>query len=205
MVRRIPPTTSPDIQAQKKAIRRRVLDELDVKPNDQRRYDSRRIADQVLALESYQKAQTVLLFYPLRYEWDATLIIRAALNANKRVVLPRTDLELKQLVLHRVEDIEHDTEISRIQIREPMPTRPVIPAEALDWILAPGVAFTRDGCRLGHGAGYFDRLLAQAIPSVPVVSGAFEMQIVPSLPMEPHDRRVDQVITERVVRVHNGN
>jgi 5-formyltetrahydrofolate cyclo-ligase len=66
-------------------------------------------------------------------------------------------------------------------------------------ILVPGVAFTRAGQRLGRGGGYYDRLLS-ALPAKAVRLGVcFELQIVDELPSEPHDMRVDGVVTEREV------
>jgi 5-formyltetrahydrofolate cyclo-ligase len=160
---------------------------------------SKIIAKKIATMPSFIKAKTVLLFYPFGSEWDASLLIDIALAAKKRVALPRTLLNEKRLELHSVEVIDRDTEPGPLGIREPLATRPAVPAVALDWILAPGVAFTRNGDRLGHGAGFFDRLLTQILPTIPVIAGAFEIQIVPSIPMEAHDRRVTAVVTEKIV------
>ncbi len=70
----------------------------------------------------------------------------------------------------------------------------VRPAE-LDAILVPGLAFTRDGHRLGRGGGYYDRLLAQCPVSVARIGVGFECQILDALPTAAHDQRVHLVIT----------
>ena len=70
----------------------------------------------------------------------------------------------------------------------------ILPA-GLDAILVPGVAFTRDGRRLGRGGGYYDRLLARCPAHVVRIGVCFECQILDALPLEAHDQRVHIVIT----------
>jgi len=83
------------------------------------------------------------------------------------------------------------------KIREPVFTpESLVPPDKIDLILVPGLAFTRDGQRLGRGGGYYDRYLA-ALPSVAMKLGVcFQFQLVDSLPLEAHDQRVHAVVTE---------
>jgi len=63
----------------------------------------------------------------------------------------------------------------------------------------PGLAFTARGERLGYGAGYYDRLIAQCVASgkkPALVAAAFSTQMVPSVPVTETDQCVDLVITE---------
>jgi 5-formyltetrahydrofolate cyclo-ligase len=72
----------------------------------------------------------------------------------------------------------------------------VTPAE-IKLMIVPGLAFTRDGHRLGRGGGFYDRYLA-LLPSTAVKIGVcFSVQIVPSLPAEPHDQHMNAIITEQ--------
>ena len=66
-------------------------------------------------------------------------------------------------------------------------------------VLVPGVGFDPHGVRLGRGAGFYDRALAdlRRCGAVCAVGLAFECQIVPALPMDPWDQRVDCIVTER--------
>ena len=66
----------------------------------------------------------------------------------------------------------------------------------LDLVLVPGLAFTRDGKRLGQGGGHYDRFLAGLPPSCATVGVCFAEQMVDDLPEEPHDRKVRLVITD---------
>ena len=81
----------------------------------------------------------------------------------------------------------------------PQPAQPVwVAAETMDLIVVPGLAFDRLGGRLGRGKGFYDRLLAAAGPACKV-GLAFRWQICDRVPMEPHDIRMDLVVTDDAV------
>jgi 5-formyltetrahydrofolate cyclo-ligase len=83
-------------------------------------------------------------------------------------------------------------------LREPVVER-CIKEEALntvDFILLPGVAFTREGARLGYGGGFFDKLLAHMPHQPALVAGAFTLQVVQEIPQEITDRKVEWLVTE---------
>ena len=69
----------------------------------------------------------------------------------------------------------------------------------LDLIVVPGVAFDRRGGRLGHGKGYYDRLLRKARSDTLIVALAFECQVLSKIPMLDHDIFMDKILTERAV------
>ena len=100
-----------------------------------------------------------------------------------------------------------DLKPGRYGIAEPDPTRcPAIDMDAApgsassfapDLAVIPGVAFDRQGNRLGHGAGYYDRFLAHpAMARTALVGLAYAFQIVPALPVAPWDRPVHALCTE---------
>lgn len=184
------------IQATKAALRREILAARDAMPLPARQAASRRIAEQIIALPSFTAARRVLLFYPFGSEWDASLVITEAFRQNKTVALPRVASSTKTMTLHHVENIARDTAPGVFGILEPLPDRPHLAPEILDWLLVPGLAFTPQCDRLGYGAGYFDILLAQIASDVPRIAGAFDLQLVAELPVEAHDQRVDAVISE---------
>jgi len=70
------------------------------------------------------------------------------------------------------------------------------PVRELDIIVCPGLAFTSHGDRLGQGGGFYDRALTQ-FPTAKTIGVCFDCQLLDSLPSEPHDAKMAQVITPR--------
>lgn len=66
---------------------------------------------------------------------------------------------------------------------------------AAEVVVVPAVAVSRDGVRLGRGGGYYDRALRLARPDAVVVALVFDDEVAPTLPVEPHDRRVTAYVT----------
>jgi 5-formyltetrahydrofolate cyclo-ligase len=87
----------------------------------------------------------------------------------------------------------------RIGILEPRPELPVLSDErraALTW-LVPGVAFDRRGTRLGHGRGYYDRLLAGTVGKR--IGIAYDWQLTEALPGDEHDVAMHTIVTDRQI------
>ena len=80
---------------------------------------------------------------------------------------------------------------------EPSADSPEVPLTRLELVLVPGLAFDRSGTRLGYGKGFYDRLLADVPPGVPVVGVVPESLIAETLPRAPHDVQVSHLLSER--------
>ena len=65
-----------------------------------------------------------------------------------------------------------------------------------DVVVVPGLAFTTRGERLGQGGGWYDRFLPQVRSDCTTIGVCFGPQLVESLPTEPHDVRLDHVVTD---------
>ena len=86
-----------------------------------------------------------------------------------------------------------DTEGKTVALPEDDP--PPDPA-TVDVVIVPGLAFTVAGDRLGQGGGWYDRFLPRTRPGCTTIGVGFEPQLVESIPTEPHDVRLDVVITD---------
>jgi 5-formyltetrahydrofolate cyclo-ligase len=123
--------------------------------------------------------------------------VAAVLTQGKRLALPRADRAIRRLQLFQVTDPAAQTAAGTWGIREPVPERcTAVEREEVSLVLAPGVAFTPQGDRLGYGGGYYDGLLRDWPARPPVVSAAFALQVLPELPTGPNDVRIDFVVTE---------
>jgi 5-formyltetrahydrofolate cyclo-ligase len=153
---------------------------------------SARICAAVAARDEWRRAKTVCLFASHTHEPDIDALWKNA--AGKIVCYPRVDGD--RLVLLRVEKIS-ELKLSRWNLREPdFSPEKIVPPENIDALLAPGVAFSKTGGRLGRGGGFYDRLLADEKLRAFKIGVCFSEQIAGELPREAHDREVDVVVTD---------
>ena len=82
-------------------------------------------------------------------------------------------------------------------ILEPKADGIEVPKNEIDLIIVPGVAFDKDKNRMGRGRGFYDRLLSTL--NAPKVGICFGLQMIPQVPVEPFDKKMDYVITEDTI------
>lgn len=153
------------------------------------------IAAQILRLASSWPPNTTLaLFGGLKNEPDLLPHLLPALNEQgvRSTCFQIDSGELRPRQIKSMDDLQR----GQMNVWEPKSHCQPVEIAALDLILVPGLAFTRDGLRLGRGGGYYDRLLTHPQCKAQRIGIAFEAQIVESIPVEPHDQRVHQIITE---------
>jgi len=187
-----------NIQARKQALRQSIIAAREKLPTAERLRFSRAVVGSLCDLPAYRQAQTVLGYLNFGAELAAELWVRQALADGKRVLLPRVNRASKYLDIYKVQDLQHDVAPGSWGIREPVAER-CVKEDALgtvDFVLLPGVAFTREGARLGYGGGYYDKLLAQMPHQPTLVAGAFALQVVQEIPQENTDRNVEWLVTE---------
>ena len=161
--------------------RKRALDET----QKQRAADA--VFAAVEALDVFRNAQHILLYYSLPDELPTHRIVQRWAQS-KTVYLPRVkgdDLEI----------VPYDDSLSddnAFHIGEPQ-GEAVDPA-CLQMIVVPGVAFDLHGNRMGRGKGFYDRLLATT-PRAFKLGVALDCQIVDDIPVEPHDKPMDAILT----------
>ncbi len=163
---------------------------------DQRYLKSVAAVNRVKSLPAYRQAGTVMLYLNFRDEVETTILVEDALASGKRVVVPLCNRD-RTITPMEIANLQDDLQFGTWGIREPKTDRcsPIDPAE-IDLVLVPGVAFDLKGNRLGYGAGYYDRFIPLLRPGVPLAALAFEVQILPDMRPEAHDRSMNMVITE---------
>ncbi|MGR9116707.1 MAG: 5-formyltetrahydrofolate cyclo-ligase [Gammaproteobacteria bacterium] len=167
---------------------------------------SRIICDRFAALPAYKRAQTVMWYLHCRSEVRTQAAVTRQLAQDKRIVIPfcTEDKEGRPVLgLWRLQDM-CELVPGMWGILEPPKSRwgergKTVAPEQLDLIMVPGVAFDRQGGRLGNGAGYYDRLLRQVRVDCIKAGACYEAQLLPEISMQPHDVRMDLVITEQTI------
>lgn len=165
-------------------------------PLEVRAEKSARLCDAIAMSAVWRTARTVAIFAPQPREPDVEMLW--AIVGGKSFACPRVAED--RLELYRVESM-FELVPGAFGVREPAanPTHAVAP-DSVDLILVPGVAFTADGARLGRGGGFYDRLLASLPPHTCKIGVCFDSQLLPKLPVEPHDQHVDFIATESGIR-----
>lgn len=127
-------------------------------------------------------------------EIDLRAYIERLLSSGCKVVAPRWNGGTYELAVLKGLDARH-LRRGPMGIMEPVEAEIVPAKEVYGWIV-PGLAFTRDGRRLGYGGGWYDRLLADAPKDAVKLGVAHSFQIVDDLPAEPHDIRLSAVVDD---------
>lgn len=161
---------------------------------------SARIRERLLDYLGSRLPHPALLYLGARDEIDTAPLVQHWLAATGQVIVPYC-LPGHQLGLFRLQDFSELTP-GVYGILEPASDlraeREVSP-QSIELAILPGVAFDLRGNRLGHGKGYYDRLLPHLRPQCRRIAMAFECQMVAEVPTEPHDIPVETIITEQRV------
>lgn len=174
-------------------LRKTLLEKRKKLPCSLRLAKSRRILRRLSRDPVFQEAEHAAFYFGIAPEVETKSFLKKALKS-KKVYLPKIGRS-GSLTLRRVCLLSRDLKKGAYNIMEPRPSCPSRPAKKMDIILVPGVAFDKNGGRLGRGGGYYDRLLRKAGSAVKI-GLCFREQIVKKVPMKAHDVRVDRVITD---------
>lgn len=159
---------------------------------------SQLIVNAITQLPVYQEAECVMWYIDVRSEVRTRHALPLAIDSGKRIVVPFClDGELELFRLESMDELaEGMYEIlePREELRDLVSKR--VRSNDLDVVLVPGVAFDRHGGRVGHGKGYYDKLLGNVRSDTRLIGLAFECQMVDAVPVQTHDIRMDMVVTE---------
>ena len=153
------------------------------------------IMDLFVRLPEFYSAKAVLLYAAKGSEVHTDGMIQSALSLGKKVALPLAKKETRSLEIYWI-SANSKLALGSYGILEPpaLPENMAMPGE-IDLVVVPGVSFDRRGHRIGYGMGYYDSFLSGM--KCPKIGLAYEMQIVPHVPNEPHDVAVDRILTEK--------
>jgi 5-formyltetrahydrofolate cyclo-ligase len=141
-------------------------------------------------------AHIVMAFVGVGSEPDTSGLIERLAGDGFLVALPRVEDDCIVAVVHDIADRTGVLTPGRYGI--PAPLGPPIDPTTIDVVIVPGLAFTRDGRRLGQGGGFYDRFLPSLGERCVTIGVCFAEQIVDDLVTEPHDQYLDIVLTDAV-------
>jgi 5-formyltetrahydrofolate cyclo-ligase len=154
------------------------------------------LCERLAAFPAFVEARVVAIFDPMPSEPAIDLLWEIA---PRKFLYPRVAGGAIQLLpVHDPSELQtpHDGKL----FREPALVEGAV-IQTPQVVLVPGLAFTRDGHRLGRGGGYYDRLLSGLPAETVRIAVCFSFQLVDELPTEGHDERVHAVATEEAIHL----
>ncbi len=187
--------------AEKAECRQRMREKLRNMTPAERSAGSRRVAEFVMNQPWFKEAAVIGAYCALRFELPLESVMQRAWADGRKVAVPvRTGGES----VYHWSLIFQETEWEQGPDGVPQPSLgALLDPGALDLVFVPGLAFAKNGVRLGRGGGHYDRLLA-AISGLKV-GVAMDWQVVGELPQELHDVRMDLVVTDQATYGDSGN
>jgi 5-formyltetrahydrofolate cyclo-ligase len=175
------------------SIRKQMQETLSKLTKPQYEDYSYKIACKLYEDEAWKSAKVIGLTVSKQPEVDTFQIIRKAWESGKQVVVPKCEPQVKRLSFRTLSEFSQ-LESVFYGLLEPIEERTMeVDASKIDLMIVPGLAYTREGYRLGFGGGYYDRYLQNYHGKT--ISLAFNEQLVPNFLVEEHDIPVSEIIT----------
>lgn len=173
----------------KKELRKKIREQKRAMTTQAIEDASRSLARQFFATSYYQNASVIYGYLPYNQEVRTVPILEQALRDGKKVAVPKVYGDTMRFIY--LEDLSQVTP-SDMGIPEPVADSPVASDETA-LVLMPGLAFDRQGNRMGYGGGYYDKFLAEE-PDHPTVALCYEFQMVDAIPTDDYDIPVNLVL-----------
>lgn len=150
---------------------------------------SEKLGQLFAASAAYRNAKTVYGYLPYNQEVRTVAMLERAIADGKRVAVPKVIGDDMKFI--------YIADLSRVEkgyagIPEPVDDGPIAD-DPTALVLMPGLAFDREGHRIGYGGGFYDRFLAQE-PDHPTLALCYDFQMMESLETEEFDIPVDTVL-----------
>lgn len=187
-----------ELLSMKKAIRAQAMNARLELGESERAQKSTAICASIETIPQYTEAKSILFFMPFKGEVDISPLLHKAMKLGCKCALPKCEADRK-LRLFVLSDLKCDITPGTYGIMEPKDCLSECSVDEFSVIIMPGVAFDRQGNRIGYGAGYYDRLLASAGKNILTIAPAFSLQIFTQVPQGCYDVPVDFVVTEEEI------
>lgn len=152
---------------------------------------SRKIEDALFSLEQFKKSKTIMFFVSFNSEVYTHNMIKKSLKTKTTIIPKVMHSEIEPSVIM---DFDNLIPSGKFGILEPIEIMKIA-YKNIGLVLVPGIAFDREGHRIGYGFGYYDKFLRK-VPKAVKIGLCFDFQVVDKVPREMHDVPVDFILTE---------
>lgn len=161
---------------------------------------------QLLSTREFKHAQTIMIFMSMPTEVETGTVAVKAWQEGKSVAVPRVDWDMKRMEPVEIKSLDVGMQASgpggaagAVSVRQPI-AGTAIPLGLIDMVVIPGMAFDRQGYRVGRGKGFYDRFLSQQdFQGVRCALCFHEQLMAAPVPCEPHDVPMDLIVTDKEV------
>ena len=173
----------------KTALRREIREKKKAMSTEEIDVRSARLGELFAQTEAYKNAETIYGYMPYNQEVRTVPILEQAIRDGKKVAVPKVYGDIMKFIY--LEDLTQ-VEKSDMGIPEPVADEPVAEDQTA-LVLMPGLAFDKEGHRIGYGGGFYDKFL-MAEPNHPTVALCYDFQMYAHLDTEEFDIPVDLVL-----------
>ncbi|HFK1761935.1 5-formyltetrahydrofolate cyclo-ligase [Bacillus wiedmannii] len=190
------------MREEKLRLRKQIIEHMNSLSEERYTTLSEQIAFSLYAQKEWVEAKTIGITLSMENEVNTYPIIEKAWEEGKNVVVPKCNKGTRTMSFRQISNFDQ-LETVYMNLREPIPAlTEEVGADEIDLQIVPGVAYTGRGERIGYGGGYYDRYLVHYKGKT--LSLAYSFQMVEHIPVEPFDKNVEKIITEKGTMVKNG-
>lgn len=185
----------------KKELRKEIIKKRDELDYTEKTIKDKKIIEKLKDTKEYKEAKGIFVYIGFGSEINTKILIEDALEDGKEVCVPK--VIKKDMVFIKINSLENLV-TSSYGILEPVGDKNNFNVDNLGLIIMPGLAFDKQGNRLGYGGGYYDKFLSNNKINVKKIALAYDFQILDKVPSEEHDIKVDSIITEeKEIEINN--
>tara|TARA_Y100000780_G_scaffold129134_1_gene116202 strand:- start:741 stop:1307 length:567 start_codon:yes stop_codon:yes gene_type:complete len=146
----------------------------------------------IIDMNEFTYANTVAVYHSIRSEVRTLKILNEVLNMNKKLTLPKV-VNATEIVFVQIKDLENDLEVGKYKIMTPKEHCEQL--ENIDLVIVPGIAWDKQGNRIGYGQGYYDRYLSRFRTNS--IGLAYDFQVFEEIPHQKNDFCVSMIVTDK--------
>lgn len=173
----------------KKSIRKEMQKKRDAIENKEK--IDKDLLEKLKNLDEFKSSDNFFIFVSYKSEFQTHDLIKDLIADGKNVYVPYV-LEKGKMIYTKINSFD-DLEKGSYSILEPK--NPIPSTDRLDFILVPGLAFDKNGYRIGYGGGFYDRFLDSLDENAHRISVAYDFQIFDDLEPDTYDQPVEKIIS----------
>lgn len=183
---------------EKVELRRELRARLLKMTDEQRSDKSKKACKYLIETAEWQQSAVIMIYLSLPHEVDTAPAILHGWQQGKTVVVPKVSWQQRHMIAVEINSLETGFSVEVGGLRNPVTGAPM-PVEEIGLVVTPGLAFDKQGGRLGRGSGYYDEFFHNLQLKAAKSGLSFAEQVVDKVPVHDHDSHMDLLVTDEGV------